>query len=103
MVGKARDENEFLQVQVVPDLLDFAQVKLVQLALRYVDEGNGVDVRKDLVIKGTEPVPPWVVRLQDKTKKNYQWEATYFMTDGTKRHTNPATTGDTSLVLEVPA
>jgi hypothetical protein len=103
MVGKARDENEFLQVQVVPDLLDFTQVKLVQLALRYVDEGNGVDVRKDLVIKGTEPVSPWVVRLQDKTKKNYQWEATYFMTDGTKRHTNPATTGETTLVLEVPA
>ncbi len=103
MVGKARDENEFLQVQVVPDLLDFTQIKLVQLALHYVDEGNGVDVRKDLVIKSTATVPPWVVRLQDKTKKNYEWEATYFMTDGTKRHTNPATTGETTLVLEVPA
>ncbi len=103
MVGKARDENEFLQVQVVPDLLDFAQIKLVQLALHYVDEGNGVDVRKDLVIKSTATVPPWVVRLQDKTKKNYEWEATYFMSDGTKRHTNPATTGETTLVLEVPA
>src|SRR6266436_3285008 len=103
MVGKARDENEFLQVQVVPDLLDFAQIKLVQLALHYVDDGNGVDVRKDLVIKSTATVPPWVVRLQDKTKKNYEWEATYFMSDGTKRHTNPATTGETTLVLEVPA
>jgi hypothetical protein len=104
MVGKPRDENEFLQVQVIPDLLDFTQIKLAKLALHYVDEGNGIDVRKDLIVKKTDTtLPPWSVRLQDKTKKNYQWEATYFMMDGTTRHTNAATTGETTLVLEVPA
>jgi len=105
MVGKARDENEFLQVQIVPDLLDFTQIKLAKVALHYVDAGNGVDVRKDLVIKKTDTSvpPPWVVRLQDKTKKSYEWEATYFMADGTTRHAGPATSGETTLVLEVPA
>lgn len=103
MVGKARDEDEFLQVQVIPDLLDFTQIKLAKLGLHYVDEGNGVDVRNDLIVKKDGPVPPWVVRLQDKTKKSYQWEATYFMADGTTRHAGPATTSEKTLVLEVPA
>jgi hypothetical protein len=103
MVGKARDEDEFLQVQVIPDLLDFTQIKLAKLGLHYVDEGNGVDVRNDLIVKKDGPVPPWVVRLQDKTKKSYQWEATFFMADGTTRHAGPATTSEKTLVLEVPA
>ena len=98
MVGKARDEDEFLQVQVIPDLLDFTQIKLAKLGLHYVDEGNGVDVRNDLIVKKDGPVPPWVVRLQDKTKKSYQWEATFFMADGTTRHAGPATTSEKTLV-----
>lgn len=105
LVGKARDENEFLQVQVVTDLLDFTKIKLVKVSLHYVDEANQTDVTKDIVIKGTETsLPPWSVRLQDKTKKTYQWQATYFMKDGSPaRPTKQQTTGDTMLILEVPA
>jgi len=104
LVGKARDDNEFLSVQVISDLLDFSRIKLAKVALHYVDSANGIDTRKDLIIKKTDTsVPPWSVRIQDKTKKTYEWQATYFMTDGTQKKTTPATTGETSLVLEVPA
>ena len=104
LIGKPPDQNEFLQVQIISDLLDFSRIKLAKLALRYVDAPNGIDVRKDVVIRKTDTsLPPWSVRLQDKTKKTYEWQATYFMTDGSQKKTNPATTGETSLVLEVPA
>lgn len=104
LVGKPRDENEFLSVQVIPDLLDFSLIKLAKIAFHYVDSANGIDARKDLVIKKTDTsLPPWNVRIQDKTKKTYEWQATYFMTDGTQKKTTLATTGETSLVLEVPA
>ena len=103
MVGKARDDNEFLNVQVIPDLLDFSRIKLAKVALHYADGANGIDARKDLVIKKTDTtIPPWSVRIQDKTKKTYDWQATYFMSDGTQKKTNLETTGETSLVLEVP-
>jgi hypothetical protein len=89
---------------VIIELLDFTRIKLAKLSLHYVDEANGIDSRKDMVIKKTDTsLPVWSVRLQDRSKKNYQWEVTYFMTDGTQRHLNPATTNDTALVLEVPA
>ena len=104
MVGKARDENEFLLVQLVPDLLDFTQIKLAKVSLHYVDEANGVDARKDYIIKKTDNnLPQWSVRLHDKTKKSYQWQATYFLTDGTSKNTQPTTTTESMLVLEVPA
>lgn len=105
LVGKPRDDNEFLKVQVIPDLLDFNVVALVQLSLRYVDSPNGIDSRNDLVIRKSDTtVPPWIVRIQDKTKKNYEWQATYHMRNPTRKHTTtPVTTGETSLILEMPA
>jgi hypothetical protein len=104
LIGKPRDDNEFLSIQVIHDLLDFSRIKLAKVALHYVDSANGIDARKELVIKKTDAsVPPWNVRIQDKTKKTYEWQVTYFMTDGTQKKTTPTTTGETSLVLEVPA
>ncbi|HEY0726708.1 MAG TPA: hypothetical protein VGD38_01480 [Pyrinomonadaceae bacterium] len=103
LVGKPRDENEFLSIQVIHDLLDFSRIKLAKVALHYVDSANGIDARKDLVIKKTDTsIPPWSVRIQDRTKKTYEWQATYFMSDGSQKKTTLETTGETSLVLEVP-
>jgi hypothetical protein len=103
LVGKAKDPNEFLEVQIDPDLIDFAIVKLVKVSLHYVD----LNLRKDYILKkDTTSVPPWSIRLQDKTKRTYNWNATFFMTDGTSRPLGtpeqPKTTSEPTLLLEVP-
>lgn len=108
MVGKAKDPNEFLEVQVVPDLLDFTEVKLVKVSLHYADLPNSIDLRKDLILKNaTTAIPPWSVRLRDKTKRSYEWNVTFYMTDGTTRQLGtsetPKISTDPTLILEVPA
>jgi hypothetical protein len=103
LVGKAKEPNEFLEVQIVPDLIDFTKVKLVKVSLHYVD----LDLRKDVILKKeTTTVPPWNIRLQDKTKRSYNWSATFFMMDGRSRTSGttaqPKTSSEPTLVLEVP-
>ena len=43
------------------------------------------------------------VRLQDKTKKNYEYRASFFLLDGTSKSIGPITTNDSILLLEMPA
>jgi len=89
---------------VQPDLLDFTKLKLVKVALHYVDTGHDIDSTKNFVItKATTNPPVWTVRLQDKTKKNYEYRASFFLLDGTSKSIGPITTNDSILLLEMPA
>src|SRR2546427_3772780 len=50
--------------------------KLVKVALHYADPGHDVDSTKDFVItKNTTAAPVWTVRLQDKSKKSYDYRS----------------------------
>jgi hypothetical protein len=103
MVGRPRDDSEFLSVTVQPDLVDFSKVKLVKVALHYVDPGHDMDSTKDFVLtKNTTSAPVWTLRLQDKTKKSYEYKASFFMLDGTNKSVGPASSTEPLLLLEVP-
>jgi hypothetical protein len=92
-----------LEVELVPDLIDWDKVKLAIVDLAYEDAGNGINLSKSVTLRKGGKVDKWVVNIKDKTKKGYSYGAKYFMTDGTKKEVPPTPTTETSLVLEVPA
>lgn len=92
-----------LEVMVVPDLLDFSALKLVNVSLRYRDRGHDVDLRKDLLFKPGDEAKTWTVPLEDDAARDYTWSARFFLADGSRRElVDQPSTGDT-LILELPA
>jgi hypothetical protein len=87
-----------LAVTVVPDLIDFSQVALVRVALRY---GTDPDTRqdKDLLFRDGTSVT-WTVELPDKSSpRDYSMSAVYYLKDGSQRPLAEASTDDLELVL----
>ncbi len=95
---------EMLQVQVLPDLIDFSSVKLVKVSLSYQDQPNGIDEKKDAIFKdATSSSVTWTVNLKDKSKNSYQWQATFFMKDGSTKKTDSATTSEPTVLPDISA
>lgn len=99
-----------LNISVVPDLLDFATVKLVNVSLHYDDPVNGVSENQDFMFKAGEAAKSWTVDLKDRQKKAFQWNAKFFLTDGSNRTIPPPsdpqhriTTEESTIILELPA
>ncbi|MFP8781301.1 hypothetical protein [Hydrogenophaga sp. RWCD_12] len=94
---------EFLQISVVPDLMDWDKAKLVNVALSYEDTANGVTSRTELRFKAGDTEKAWKVALKDAAKTEYEATTTYFLKDGSKKVVGPTRQSDLSLFLEVPA
>ncbi len=93
----------FLEVDVLPDLIDFTKVKLCKVSLHYADPVNAIDARKDVVYRASLVEPAkWKVELKDKTKTDYEWKADFFLTDGTQKHTELKKTTEQTLLPELP-
>jgi len=91
-----------LEVAVLPDLLDFTEIKLVQVSLSYTDEANAITQHKDMILKAGATSITWTVDLKNKSKTDYIWSARFFLNDGTHRETPEAKTSNASLILELP-
>jgi hypothetical protein len=92
-----------LTVTVYPDLIEWDdKLKLVQVNLKYEDTANNVLAEKTINFKKDikEPVK-WEVDLKDKTKKTFQWKAT-FRSDRPRSDGWQSTT-DTDVYIENPA
>lgn len=94
---------EFLQISVVPDLMDWDKAKLVNVALSYQDTANSVNSRTELRFKAGDAEKSWKVALKDAAKTEYEATTTYFLQDGSKKVVGPTRQSDLSLFLEVPA
>lgn len=104
--------QDILEIQVLSDLLDLNMIKLIKVSLSYkdkkIDAATGhvvydIDENKDIIIRsGSTTLPVWTVKIKDKTKKSYLWQATFFMKDGSTKKTEPMTTSEPTIVLEVP-
>ena len=94
-----------MDIAISSDLIDFNQVKLVKVNLHYADAANGLDVRKDVLIKKDAPAPVWKVELKDKSKITFDWQATFYLGTNppTQRQTPVTTTADRMIILETPA
>lgn len=98
------EDTATLAVKVIPDLVDWNIVKLVNLELHYADPANGIDERESFVFRKGDPDAKWELALRDRSKSAYQWRATFFMADGSKKDaasTGPVT--DEALIVELPA
>src|SRR5690606_34863673 len=91
-----------LEVMVVPDLVDFAAVRLVRVSLRYLDDANGIDEREDLIFKPNETAKDWIVDLRDKARRDFTWSASFFMADGTRKELTDQPGQGGTIILEVP-
>jgi hypothetical protein len=92
------------EISLFPDLIDFTQVKLVKVTLRYQDPANNIDEVEDIIFKASDAsTVRWVFSFKDKTKLGYTWEASYFMVDGSVKKAGPETTEEESLILQMPA
>jgi hypothetical protein len=103
MVGKPKNDDEYLNVTLIPDAIDFSTVRFVKVELHYVDAANSVDTQKDFVMrKSDSQMQTWNLRLHDKAKKTYSWSGTFYLTDGSTREVGPIDTADPMLVVEMP-
>lgn len=95
---------DFLEVAVVPDLMDWDKAKLVNVALKYADAANGVNERIEMRFKSGDAEKNWKVPLKDATRTGYEATITYFLVDGGRKVTvGPTPMTDLSIFLEVPA
>jgi hypothetical protein len=95
-------------VTVTPDptLIDFTQVKLIQVNFEYSDPANSIDVKQEITLKASGVTPPsWTFYAKDPTKTSYTYQATFYMgtTPPTVVKMGPTPSSDTDLVLMMPA
>lgn len=100
MVGDVVSQK--LDVTVVSDLVDWARVRLVQVALRHGQQPGGK--AKDMLFSPQTPAPQrWELPLGEGDSPSYEWSATYFFADGTQAAVGPTTDVTApSLVLQPP-
>lgn len=91
-----------LEVEIIPDLLDWSTLKLATVELSYEDTANALKLAKNYTLRKDAKPDKWSVDIKDKTKKSYTVKARYFMIDGSRKEPKAFETSDTALVLEVP-
>lgn len=93
--------EDFLEVMIVTDLVDWGTVRLCRVSLSYQDPDNGVSESKDFIFSPSNTASQtWKIELKDNERNTYAYTATYFMTDGTRKTVGPLTTGELSLILD---
>lgn len=101
IIGEAIADR--LSILVLADLVDFSAVRLARLELNYRDDGNGVLERKDFVFAANRPKEQtWNLKLKNKAQVEYEWEATYFMANGSRLSEGPTLTDDLTVILTTP-
>lgn len=93
----------FLEVAIVPDLINWSLVKLVNVSLSYQDAPNGVSERTDLRFKTGEPEKKWKVALKDASKTSYAWTSTFFLQDGSRKVDGPNNEVSLSIFPKLPS
>ncbi|MBN1203833.1 MAG: hypothetical protein JXB05_02775 [Myxococcaceae bacterium] len=92
-----------LVVTVVPSMVDFTKTQLVDVELHYADPASHIDTRTDFIFEAKDKEKKiWTVRAKDPTKMKYEWQATYYMVDGSTRQTPLKTTEARALIVPVP-
>jgi hypothetical protein len=96
--------QEIMEVQVITDLIDFSSVKLVRFSLDYEDIDNFASLHKDLVFsKANVQSSTLKIPIYDRAKKTYHWQASFFLTNNTRKSIQPTDATDSVVILEVPA
>lgn len=90
-------------VDVVADLVDFTQVKLVRVALRHTPKGRAERTENLVFSAGHTAQQTWKVPIWPGDARGYSWSAEFYLTDATRRSIPPTDADDPVLVLQLPA
>lgn len=91
----------FLDVQVITDLLDWAQVRLVRVSLSYADPDSDAAATKDFILSPANKAnQTWKVELKNKLQDSFTYQITYYLTSGLQRTVGPTTTKDRAVILD---
>lgn len=87
------------KVQVVPDLVDWTASPLVEVDISYTYKNNPAQ-QVTLVFKPNSPTQNAFLHADDAdTAFAYQWQATYYLADGTQKSTASATSSKLLIIL----
>lgn len=96
--------EDWLEVTVQTQLVDWTKVKVMLVALSYVDEANDVRERKDFTFDAPAATAPvWKIALKDPARTTYSSTTTFFLLDGTRKVVGPQDETDTTLFPALPA
>jgi len=88
-------------VQIVPELVDWTQVRLIRVSLGYTDTDNNVQQSKDLIFSAANKASTtWKVELKNKQHDQFTYEVTYYLASGLQKTIGPKTTKDRALILD---
>lgn len=93
----------FLEVNVVPELLDWTKLKLVNVSLQYDDDANDVHHATDIIVREGGTPDPWKVPIVDEAKRAYTVTTTYFLETGERKVVGPVEETAKSLFPELTA
>ena len=91
----------YLEVQVVPDLIDWALVRLARVSFAYADPDSKVAASKDFIFSPANKAgASWKVELKNKQQDAYRYTVTYYLANGLQKTVGPVTTRDRTLILD---
>lgn len=93
--------EEFLEVMLVTDLVDWTQVRLARVSLAYQDPDNNVSESKDFIFsQANSASATWKVEIKDRQQMEYTYKITYFLQGQPNKEVGPETTTDQTLILD---
>jgi hypothetical protein len=97
------EDTATLTVKIIPDLIDWDEVKLANVELHYTDPANNIDERESFTFRKGAPEAKWELALRDRTRKTYRWTMKFFMIDGSKKEFQSAEdVAAEDLIIEGP-
>lgn len=95
---------EFMDIQVVTDLIDWNQMRLVRASLSYSDPDNNVLQSKDLIFSSANKANSyWRVELKNRQKNDFTYSLAYYFASGLQKTVPATTTRDRTLILDPAA
>ena len=93
--------ESFLEVDVVTSLIDWNEVKLSHVSLRYDDPSQSISESQDFFLSATNgDSQSWRVEQKNEDHDEYTYKVVYYFANGGGQKTvGPETTEDTALIL----
>ena len=93
--------DAFLEVMILPDLVDWSAIKLATVKLTHTDPESGVPNIKTFVFSPAKrEMQTWRIPLKNAADTSYSSTITYFMTAGGSQVVGPDTSTDQTIVLD---
>jgi hypothetical protein len=91
----------FLEVQVIADLLDWNEVRLVRVSLNYDDPDHRIALSKDIIFSPSNKAnTSWKVDLKNRQHDEFTYKVTYYLATGLQKTVGPTRTRDRALILD---